>query len=533
MVKKIYDIIPPKVKAKTAKASATKSKARKPRKKVLSEVVLTPPVTEVDTLETPAPKAQDPSALIKDFKIQPISPLPDAPEAPASSQKMGMDEDLAMAKASAPIQPASKSSAQPIAQPKLYNGGVSTPPPLPKPNPILMLPAKTVHHVKRHFMRWLVVLLLIILVGVGGYLYVALPKATITVTPKTQTVAFQDNVSIDKSLSGINVEKKIIPGRVVVTEKQDTQEFWPTGIASGDVKASGKITIYNNISPASSFSLKAGTHFLSDSGKYFVTLEKVTIPAATGSKGKMTPGSVDVNVQAEEAGPDSNIKPAKFSVPKLSGTAYYYTIWADSKDAMTGGFSGSVKKVIKSDLDQAKETLTEKLFNQAQDELAKSLSDDEVLLSSALVKNMVDASADVKVDAVVEKFNETVKVKVSGLVFKKSDLALFTKNDLANHVDEGKTVLEKSVNTSYVAKNVDVTKGTAELEISTSLQEYKKVGEDVLSDMVLGKNAEEIQQVIGQAYDGQVSQLNIDFWPFWVSRVPNDKTRVEVEVIFE
>ena len=99
---------------------------------------------------------------------------------------------------------------------------------------------------------------------------------------------------------------------------------------------------------------------MSDSGKLFVALQKIVIPAAKKSGSKITPGSVQINVQAVEGGTDYNIAPSNFSVPGLKGTAYYYSIYATSTAAMTGGYTGKVKKVTDDDIQGAKDVLTKK-----------------------------------------------------------------------------------------------------------------------------------------------------------------------------
>src|SRR3989344_8570527 len=232
----------------------------------------------------------------------------------------------------------------------------------------------------------------IIVFLLGIYFYNKLPKADIQVWPTLDTLTLQETIVADKNIDEVNLSGKLIPAQYIEQTETSQQEFQTTGIASNDSKASGTIKIYNKINPASPFTLKIGTHFLSNSGKYFVTLEKVTIPQAQGKN----PGSIEVKVKAEEAGDDYNIGASKFSVPKLSGTTYYYSIWAESSKPMTGGYTGSAKKVTKDDIAQAKETLTKSLLSKAENSLRGRLSPDDVLLEGALSKSIVDSSSDVK-----------------------------------------------------------------------------------------------------------------------------------------
>lgn len=372
----------------------------------------------------------------------------------------------------------------------------------------------------------------VVLCLLGIYLYNALPKANIQIWPTTETLSFQENITAEKSIKDISVDKKIIPAQYIEIEQEDAQEFLATAIASNDGKSSGTIRIFNKISPVTSFALKTGTHFLSDTGKYFVTLQKVTIPAAKYEKGKLVPGFIDVKAQAEQVGDDYNIKASKFSVPKLSGTAYYYTIWAESSSAMAGGYTGQVKKVSKDDITLAKDTLTKSLFGNIENSLRKNLTPDDVLLDNAIVKNVVSASADVSADAIAEKFNESVKVKVSALVFKKQDLEKFSKEYILSKLAQEKTILEKSLTFNYTPKAVNMGEGRATLDLDFSAKTYQDVKTNSLIDFVSLKSVEQIKETINRMYDNNVSLVKTKLWPFWVSKSPKNKNRIKIELNF-
>ncbi len=131
-----------------------------------------------------------------------------------------------------------------------------------------------------------------------GILYFKLQRATVEIWPKTEVLSFKEQIMADNSADTIDSGIKIIPAKVIEEEKDLWQEFPATGNASDDGKAEGTILIYNSYSPAETITLKKGTHFLSDSGKYFVTLQKVVVPAAKKQSNKTVPGSVEAKVQA-------------------------------------------------------------------------------------------------------------------------------------------------------------------------------------------------------------------------------------------
>ena len=369
----------------------------------------------------------------------------------------------------------------------------------------------------------------IIVFLLGIYFYNKLPKADIQVWPTLDTLTLQETIVADKNIDEVNLSGKLIPAQYIEQTETSQQEFQATGIASNDSKASGTIKIYNKINPASPFTLKIGTHFLSNSGKYFVTLSKITIPAAQGKN----PGSIKVKVQAQESGPDYNIKPSKFSVPKLSGTIYYYNIFAESDEPMTGGYTGNVKKVTKDDIAQAKETLTKSLLSKAENALKGKLSPDDILLDGAISRSVIETNSDVKADSITDKFTESAKVKVSALVFKKQDLEKFAKDDIVSQLPDSKTFLEDSLDISYDSELIDIQGGIETLVLQLSAKTYEFIDKNSLVDLVSRKSFDQIKDIFDEKYPDTVSEIKINFWPFWVNKAPKDKNRIKIDLLFQ
>jgi len=383
---------------------------------------------------------------------------------------------------------------------------------------------------KRRFpLREILVGSSVILILLCIYFYNTLPKADIEIWPKTEVLSLQEKVKSDKSVTSVDFDKKVIPAQYVEVEKASWQEFQATGSASNDGKATGTMKIYNKISPSSSFTLKIGTHFLSDSGKYFITLDKVTIPGMNGN----TPGSISVKVQAEESGEDHNIGSSKFSVPKLSGTSYYYSIWGESTSAMSGGYAGKVKKVTNKDIVNAKDALTKQLLDQAEKSLRDNLAEGDIVLDGAVAKTIIEASADVKEGAIVDKFTQQAKVKVSALIFKKQDLESFAKTNISSQLSPAKKLLENSLDLSYASTLIDMKLGTQTLDVQMSAKTYYSIDTVSLVDVVSTKSADQIKRAIDENYGEFISELKVNFWPFWVKSAPKNTDRIKIDLLFK
>lgn len=104
--------------------------------------------------------------------------------------------------------------------------------------------------------------------------------------------------------------------------------------------------------------LVATTRFETSDGKIVCLDSRVVVPGATTKDGQLQPSSIDVNVTADQPGPDYNIPactdPCKFTIPGFKGTDKFEGFYGISKNPMTGGNLGSVPMVTADDLKMLK-----------------------------------------------------------------------------------------------------------------------------------------------------------------------------------
>lgn len=379
-----------------------------------------------------------------------------------------------------------------------------------------------------------------VLIGVGIflailviYLFFKLPRVQVDIWPKTDVLNFKETVTADKSIELIDLNNKIIPAQYLQDEMDSSQEFLATGNASNEGKAGGTITIYNKCDFLKPVILKIGTHFISDSNKYFTILSKATIPAATKSGGKITPGSIEIKVEAAEGGESYNIKPANFSVPKFVGSVYYYCVYAQSKESMSGGFAGTVKKVTEDDIQSAKDALNEKLLSDIENSLKSKILPDYILIDNSISSQVFSGSSDTKIGAIVDKFNYSAKAKASCLVFKKSDLDKLAKDYIISQVPEFKNLLEESFDITYNPETVDIEGGKITLNTEFSAKIYPDIDKNSLTYLLRRKTGEQINETINSNLGDKIFKVKVNFWPFWVMESPKNQKAIKVELKFE
>jgi len=387
---------------------------------------------------------------------------------------------------------------------------------------------------ERKFSRkiWIMVVIFVMFIG-AGYLYFKLQKANIKIWPKLENLSYEQTITANQSFEIVDLSENLIPAKYIEIEKTGNKDFNATGNASDEGKATGTITVYNKYTPATSITLKQGTHFLSDSGKYFKTLERIVISAATTSGGKVTPGSIEAKVEAAEGGDGYNIGPANFSIPKLSGSPYYYSVYGISKNAMSGGYAGSVKKVTESDISEAKSEIIKSISAEAFDDIKNQLDEDYILLDDAVFYETLNSGADAKSGEVKNQFNCQATIKAKALAFKKADLDKFAKNYIISEMSEDYAVLETSIKSEYALKSINIEESEAVLEIKFSADVYKNINKNFLSLLLTGKNKNQINETINNNLKDSVSKVEIDFFPFWVTKSPKNQKSIEIELNFQ
>lgn len=373
----------------------------------------------------------------------------------------------------------------------------------------------------------------VLLAVIVVYLFFKLPEANIQIWPKVDLLSFEQIISADKSADSVDLFKNIIPAQYFEEQKIESQDFSATGNGSNEGKAQGTITVYNKYDPPAPITLKTGTHFLSDSGKYFVTLQKIVIPAGKKSGGKVTPGSVQVKVEASEGGESYNIGAAKFSVPKLSGTAYYYSIYAESESQMTGGFSSEVKKVTNEDIEAAKDTLSKKLLSDVESALKTKISSDYLLPDGGLLSEVVDVSTQTKSGTIIDSFTLRGEAKARAVVFKRSDLEKFAKDYIISNMIDSQNMVDKSFKVDYTVDKIDIKAGTADIKSTFSAQTYQSIDKNSLVLSLKNKDATQINDAINSRLPGQISEIKVNFWPFWVKKAPNNQKAIKVNLEFK
>lgn len=379
---------------------------------------------------------------------------------------------------------------------------------------------------------WWKVLIILGVLFTGITLLTIQSKLDLKVQPYLESLSLEETFEVRVGAENVSLEGKIIPGRFFDDEIEKWEQFESTGKLQKTGKARGKIRVYNSHTPPTPLTLSATTRFLSSqNGKIFRSPEKIYLPAAKVSQGKVIPSIVEIEVEAQEPGEDYNIGPSKFSLPGLAGTPFYYTVYAESESSMAGGFKKEVRIVSEEDIENAKNSLHQNLFRDAKNSLRNKISEDFVLLEGAILEEDSELYCLQKPEQEYSEFSCQGKIKIKGIGFKLSDLKELSKIFIANIISPSEKLSEDSLNFEYLSQNLVLEKGKMILDLKIEGAIYKDIPIATLSEQIEGKSKEEIKEIIFSNYP-QVESIKMKFWPFWVRKAPKTSDRIKIRLTF-
>lgn len=325
-----------------------------------------------------------------------------------------------------------------------------------------------------------------------GFLYL-FSQAQINLTTQKTEWQGQDAILASKSIDAIDANAFKVPAEYLKFSRQVSEIFPATG--QKDVKefSQGKVKIFNSYSSTPQI-LVANTRFMSSDGKLFRLASNLQVPGAQVQDGKIIPSSVDAKLIADQVGADYNISPSHFNIPGFQGTPKYSKFYAESSEAMTGGFVGVAKIITKSDLDDARSKLND---------VAKISLDQEFQVKFPTGFKLLNEAKTFNVDKIVfsnkegdraDNFRGDLSLSLKALVFKEDDIQQIF---VANAIKDNSTLVEKelvSADFSYGSPRLDFDKGLLSFPVSGHLVFRNKIDSDNLKSQIAGMSAENLNR---------------------------------------
>lgn len=403
----------------------------------------------------------------------------------------------------------------------------------------------------------------ILVLSLGLFLvitYIALPGATVYVKPKFDNIEYTVNITLadkrkNQTLLSQN-EPHVIASEEIMTVTKQTKVFNTTSKHFDGVNAQGFITIVSDSDDE--WPLKRETRFQTQDGLVFRIKEGVFVPAKTvDEEGNETLGTYTAAVEADPfdiydhpIGDRGNIGPAKFMIPGLS-EFNQKILWGESSVSMEGGITRYQRVVEEEDIESAKKQIQDNLTLMAREDLNTHIEEMNKLNHTNLV--LLDDQRYLKTDlqelrisddlegSLREKFEVFAQIEAKGVAYDFDELFAILRKELKTrtHPDmqikddsiRPESITFESVSEDDVLGQIKITatiKGIQEYVIDSSLQAGLRFS-NKLKERIVGLTVEEAESYVGNL--PEVDEVEIKFWPIWLSRVPRIADNIEVKLM--
>lgn len=362
-----------------------------------------------------------------------------------------------------------------------------------------------------------------LILGIGGGLLliaflvwatIFAPRATVVVSAKTSDSSVNAKVTVGDKLSTDLTKNSIKATKAVKTEKK-TIDFAATGSKNVGEKAKGTVKFStNNISNLGT-TIPAGTSLTTSSGVAFLTDAPVTITISNYQNAPTT-------VTAAEQG-------AKYNAASGQLEGAPSGISASLVDSTSGGTDRVVKVVTAADVQKAKESLVEDESKGMEAQLKSQLKYAKVIPGSYRVDYTdVKSTPDVGVES--ESGNAVLAATVAYGLYGLGDSELgkyldaYLKKQLGGN--DSQRVYQNGKDKAEF-QDVTNTADGAQLTLIATAKVGPRLEETDIKQQALGRKTGEIQETL-QAVRG-IDAVEVKYFPFWVSSVPSDEKKVNVQ----
>lgn len=353
-------------------------------------------------------------------------------------------------------------------------------------------------------------------------------SATVSITPKNQDIGVHMNITAsneaNESESGVRYE-------VIKLSKSKTISVPASGEEAAELKASGRIVIFNDYS-SDPQRLITRTRFESPEGLVYRIAESIVVPGKTTKNGAETPGSIEVEVFADEAGEKYNIGKTDFTIPGFKNDAgRYKKFYAKSSTDMIGGFIGKMKTVSSEEKETAMKAAEIEAKADLEKELVSKTPDGLVLVPGSVYFESRELTPEEEMTSV--KIGK--EVTAYALMLNSSDLSEKIVSEYLSNLANWNGIPAKVYNFSSL-KTLDLpekpqNQKEIKLQIDGNAKVWAEINADSISQKLPGIPKKEVVKLMDELPG--ISSITAAIRPLWKRSFPEDPAKIYVNIANE
>ncbi len=375
---------------------------------------------------------------------------------------------------------------------------------------------------KTHRLLWGAgVLSLLILFIVASTVFARL---TVNLKLRHEGVALKDiSAAFDTSVSKLLLVPRVVPAQKFELSKTILEEFESTGKKNVEEKARGKVKLYNAFS-SSPQALVASTRFVTDSGIVLRLSKSVIVPGAKIEEAKIVPLFLEVELVADEAGDRGNLSEGvNLKIPGFKGTAKYDGFYAITSASFSGGYKGEARVATLEDLKKAQEKVTQRVYKELEEEIVRKIPPDFTLIDQ-LRQIEITKVVVPKVEARLDRFSVEARATAKVIVFRKGDVKTLVQSIVIPE-REAKELVEGATNIQYIVRNIDFSKGRADIVLTGEVMTKAKISTNEFAGLIQGRKERSILEALRAR--SELATFSISFFPPWRFTAPQDPQRIK------
>lgn len=348
--------------------------------------------------------------------------------------------------------------------------------------------------------------------------FVFLPSATIALTLQTAPLLVDQKLVISSNASAM---PNAIPGSPFVQEVSVQGSSPVTSTEFVGAKAKGTVQLINKTFDDQK--IKEKSRLITKDGVLFYMTGSATIPA--GDSGGV--GSVNVQVEAAQAGPKGNITAQQLNFAALDASAQSL-VYGQSQNTFAGGTGEEVKVIREIDIEQAKNSAGNQAKLEAEQTAKAQLQQGWVILEESWESKVTEFTPVGKVSDKVVIIPYNAKATARVMAYKEEVLITALQNALKSRLDENYMLFPGPLSYTKSVDAMDWEKGEVIMTARVTHTTIPAISLDTLRDKLAGRKKEEASAYL-QGLPG-VQFATIDLWPFWVQRIPEIQKRVNISI---
>lgn len=391
------------------------------------------------------------------------------------------------------------------------------------------------------YRKWIIIgsVAAVLLIAVGVWAFVFAPAAKITVAMSTSSDNFSEEVKFTTEENAENLDEGTLYVEKQTFEQRYDAEFTATGQEDRGEHAKGNLKLSYTFQPQShkdgfGIDIPANTEFVAGNGKVYKATAGASIAwdgtmpitCSNGTVNRQTQNCTLVaTVPVEAAGSGESFNLAKGDGDPWNG----YQGASVTNEAISGGTTNNVTVVSLQDVHNARDKIAEEHAEENKTKFMDQLKKDKefVIIEPSYAADISDTTSKPEVGAEVgDGTKPTVSVKISYTVYtvKKSQLEQLMEKKMS--VGDDQKIY--SIGEPYFDRFTSIEEPA---RLKTTVKIGPTVTEETIIERTKGKKIGEVNSLL-RSING-VSSVNVSPSYFWVRSVPNDPSRIEVDLTVE